>query len=341
VLITKLFRCCMLLLLLAMGSTANSAVLKIATLTPDGSVWMQKLRAGADEVERRTEGRIKIKFYPGGVMGDDNSVLRKIHIGQLQGAILTGGALQSVYPDSQVYNFPLLFKSYDEVDYVRQHLDTVLAKGFEAGGFVTYGFAEAGLAYPMTKGNPIRVPSDFASHKVWAPNDDPLSVVVFSTIQVTPIPLGLPDVLAGLQTNLIDTITSPPVPALVMQWHSQVKSVTDAPLSYIFGLMAIDKKVVASLPAADQAVLHDVMAATFHDIDQQNRADNINALAALEKQGITLIHLSDNERRTWSELGEKTHASLIEKGIASRDIYQRAETLLREFRQGKPAVKAK
>ena len=43
---------------------AEATVLKIATISPDGSSWMTKMRLGAKEVEQLTEGRVKFKFCP-------------------------------------------------------------------------------------------------------------------------------------------------------------------------------------------------------------------------------------------------------------------------------------
>jgi len=321
------------------ATISQAAVLKIATLSPDGSVWMKKMRAGGDAVEQRTAGRVKFKFYPGGVMGDDGAVLRKMRIGQLQGGAITSGALESIYPDSQIYNFPLLFKSFDEVDYVRSAMDKVLEKGFEAKGLVTFGFAEGGLAYPMTKGEAIHKPTDLLGHKVWAPSDDALSALTFASINVTPIPLGLGDVLAGLQTNLIDTIACPPVPALVMQWHSQMKSVTDIPMTYVYAMMAIDKKVFDAIPAADQAIVREEMRKVFADLDQQNRKDNISAFSTLSKQGITVVSPSVEDSKAWYELGDKAQHKLLAQNLVSKDLYKQVEDLLTKFRSSPPPKK--
>ena len=104
--------------LLLIDQSASAVTLKIATLSPDGSYWMQKMRAGSEEIEKQTGGRVSLKFYPGGVMGDDATVLRKMRLHQLQGAAVTSGALNNIYPDIQLYNQILLFQSEQEVDYV-------------------------------------------------------------------------------------------------------------------------------------------------------------------------------------------------------------------------------
>ena len=88
-------------------------MIKIATLAPDGSAWMRELRKAAAEVQAGTQGRVQVKFYPGGVMGNDTVVLRKMRLGQLQGGVLTSSELGQVYPDAAIYSLPFLFDSWD------------------------------------------------------------------------------------------------------------------------------------------------------------------------------------------------------------------------------------
>ncbi|MGA7749236.1 MAG: TRAP transporter substrate-binding protein DctP, partial [Gallionella sp.] len=181
---------------------AQALNLKIATLAPDGTLWMQELRKGGEEIAQRTEGRVTIKFYPGGSMGSDRVVLRKIRAGQLQGGALTGGALAEIYPDVQIYNLPMLFHSYEELDYVRAHMDKEIAQGIEAHGFVTFGITDGGFAYLMSS-SPLRLVDDLKNQKIWVPEGDDISRAMFETLGAPSLPLPLTDVLTGLQTGLI------------------------------------------------------------------------------------------------------------------------------------------
>ncbi len=97
------------LLVVGLAAPAQAVVLKVATLTPDGSSWMRKMRAGAEEVAQATDQRVRFKFYPGGVMGNDRAVLRKIRAGQLHGGAFSGGTLTGYYSDIQIYSLPLTF----------------------------------------------------------------------------------------------------------------------------------------------------------------------------------------------------------------------------------------
>ena len=146
------------------GQAQAQQTLKIATLAPDGSSWMRELRVASKEIETATQGRVVIKFYPGGVQGPDAVVIRKIRLGQLQGGVLTSSELAAVYPDAPIYSMPFMFDSWAEVDRARVQIDPLLAKGFEAKGYKMLGASGIGFAYMMgTK--PIRTRAEMNNIK--------------------------------------------------------------------------------------------------------------------------------------------------------------------------------
>ncbi|MGD9407345.1 MAG: TRAP transporter substrate-binding protein DctP, partial [Gammaproteobacteria bacterium] len=118
---------------------AATTQIKIATLAPENSTWMKEMRAGAEEISKRTEGRVQLKFYGGGVMGNDRKVLRKMRIGQLHGGSFTPSGLAERYPDLNLYGMPLVFNSLEEVDYIRGLFDERLNSGLEEAGLVGFG----------------------------------------------------------------------------------------------------------------------------------------------------------------------------------------------------------
>src|SRR5690606_29969874 len=191
--------------LFAVALPAVGAELKVATIAPDGSHWMREMRAAAAEIKERTGGSVEIRFYPGGVMGNDAQVLRKIRIGQLHGGAFTAGGLAERYSALNLYGIPLLFRSLDEVDYVREHLDPVLTAGLEEAGFVGFGFIEGGFARLMAN-HPVRGIEDMRRRKVWVPEGDPISFFAMEELGLSPVVLPVTDVLTGLQTGLLDIV---------------------------------------------------------------------------------------------------------------------------------------
>lgn len=324
-----------LVLALLVAPGAQAVTLKVATIAPDGTEWMTKMRAGGKEVKARTQGRVKFKFYPGGVMGSDKTVRRKIRIGQLQGGAITGGVLYDVYPDSQIYSLPMLFRDYKEMDYVRSRMDRRVKQGLEDGGFVTFGFSEGGFAYIMSK-KPIKTLEDFRNSKVWVPEGDLITHAVFKNIGVTPIPLPIADVYTGLQTGLIDTIGASPIGAIVLQWHTQVKYVTDTPLMYLYGVLAIDRRAFNRIKPADQKIVREVMGQVFADLNIQNRIDNESAKQALVQQGLKFIPMDKLEYQKLKTKVAETRLQLGKKGMYTESMYKRLIGHLAKYRGTQP-----
>ena len=324
----------LLFLAMCLVSTGGGAAvtLKIATITPDGTSWMQSMRKGAKEVSERTDGRVKLRFYPGGVMGNDKSVLRKIRIGQLHGGAITSGGLESIYPDLRLYSLPLLFRSFEEVDYVRSRMDKKLIEGLKKKGYVSFGLSEGGFAYLMCT-EPIETLADLKEQKVWTPEGDEVTRITLEALDVSPIPLPLTDVLTGLQTGLVNTITSSPIATIALQWHTQVKYLTELPILYFSGTMVISEKAMARLSVQDRAILEEVMQRTFIDISRQNRKDNTKALAALKQQGITFIQPSNDGQGQWrNQVGHAIEA-MSQEGFFSRNLYDELQQYLSRYRE--------
>lgn len=314
-------------------SASADTVLKIATLSPEGSTWVRLMREGATEVNEKTAGRVQLKLYPGGVMGDDATVLKKIKFGQLQGGALTGGVLASWYRDAQAYNLPFLFKSYEEVDAARAAFDTRIATGLEEKGLVLLGMGEGGMAYIMSQ-NPIKTVDDLKQAKVWIPANDDASRAAVGTLGVSPVPLPLGDVLTGLQTRMINTIASPPVAAIALQWHSQVKHVLDMPVLFIWGGLVVEKKAFGKIAEADQQQLRTIMSAKFHRMSEINRADEQGALAALKAQGLQFDKPEGAALQGWQTFGTQATKKVVDDGFISEEAFKTVGAAVNGKRQG-------
>ena len=310
---------------------AMALTLKIATVTPEGSQWMKDMRSSANEIKERTEGRVKIKYYGGGIKGDDAKVLAQIRIGQLQGGAFTPSALAAIYPDLNIYGMPLVFNSAEEAAYVRGHLDSRLQRGLEDAGFVNFGFAAGGFAN-LTSNEPVKSLADMKGKRVWVPEGDAMSRASMQALSLMPVTLPLTDVLTGLQTGLIDIVAIPPIVALLMQWHTKVKFVSELPLVYTFGFMAIDKRAFDKIGTQDQAIVREVMGATYRKFDKANLVDNKGAFDALIKSGIELIEFGAEEFAEVRSVLLKSNRQLGEKGEFSLTLYDEMMRHIEEYR---------
>ncbi len=320
-----------LMLALLLPLSAGAVTLKIATAIPDGTNWMKELRAGAQEINKRTQGRARIRFYPGGVMGNDSSVLRKIKVGQLHGAALTGGSLAKINPDTQIYSLPFTFRNYAEVDYVRSKMDAGLIKGLYEKGYVSFGISEGGFAYLMSRA-PVTATADLAARKIWIPEGDRINQEAFAQFGISTIQLAMTDVLTALQTGLIDTVATTPVGAIALQWHTRVKYLTDTPLLYVTGTIVVKRRAFEKLTPTDQAIVHEVMGGVFQRLNHINREDNRKAYEALKQQGIEFVRPTPAEIADWRSGAERAVAKLVRKGYLHQPIIDTFQHHLADYR---------
>jgi TRAP-type C4-dicarboxylate transport system substrate-binding protein len=169
--------------------------------------------------------------------------------------------------------------------------------------------------------------------KVWVPTGDKLSAQVIQDFGVSPIPLSLGDVLAGLQTGLVDAVIVPPIVALALQWHNQVKYMLDVPIIYAYSTAMLDKRAFDSISPADQAVVRSVMNRIFSKIDRDNRKDNRAAYEALVNQGIKLTVPKPNQLEEWRKQAHQAVAGLIKSGQISQQSLDLLNKYLAEARQ--------
>lgn len=313
---------------------ASAADIKIATVAPDGSRWMQQMKAGAAEVALRTDNRVVIKFYPGGVMGNDAQVLRKIRVGQLQGGAFTAGGLAERYGALNLYGIPLLFRSLDEIDAVRAALDPELAAGLDRAGFVTLGFIEGGFANLLSN-EPISSVEQMRRKKVWVPEGDPISFMAMEAMGLSPVVLPVTDVLTGLQTGLIEIAFASPVAALVLQWHTKVKYITDIPVSYSMGIFAIDKAAFAGLAAGDQQIVREVMGRYIGGLDREARDDNRRAAEVLAQSGLKTVAVNAADVDGWRQTIAAIHPRVRERPDIDADMLERMLAILAEHRRSR------
>ncbi len=249
---------------------------------------MVAMRAGAKEIEQRTDGRVKFKFYGGGVQGNDKQVLRKMRIGQLHGGAFTSNALVAFQKDAILYGMPMLFNNLEEVRFARDRMDDKLRALIEQAGYVNFGFASGGFAHIMSN-RPIANLEDMQGLKVWVPDGDRISYDAVKALGVSPVTMPLTDVLTGLQTELIDTIMGSPIGTIVLQWNTGVSYITELPLAYIFAMMIIEKKYFDRLAPADQAIVREVMERVYLGFEEQGNEDNKQAYKALLADGMKSV----------------------------------------------------
>jgi TRAP-type C4-dicarboxylate transport system substrate-binding protein len=307
---------------------AERTVIKCATVAPEGSTWMKTLEKMGKEIFLKTRGRVKFKYYPGGIAGEEKTVLEKIRYGQLQAAGLSEIGMGQIVSGIRILEIPFLFDNYEEYDHVLEGLLPTFSKQFEEKGFILLGWTEAGFAHFWSK-KPIRNLEDLRGCKVWLRTDDPMLEIVLRDLGVQTVPLALSDVLTSLQTGLIDTVYLSPIAMIAFQWFPHVSHAFDIPFRNITASMMLEKKTFDRLSPADQKVVREVSARHIAVLTETTRKDNEEGAAVLKEKGIRFTAPSAEHRAELKALKGAFMDSLTGK-IFSADERKRFEDLVAE-----------
>ncbi len=334
--IKKIFSSTLSLILLLCAGLAQAAEheIKFSVLAPEGSTWVNIMKEMDKELQTASGGKLALKIYPGGVSGDEKDVIRKMRIGQVHGAGFTGVGLGDIVPSVRVLELPMLFKNYQEVDYVRNKLSKDFEAQFDQKGFVLLGWAEAGFVNIFSN-KPIKSKADMQGTKWWAWEGDPLVKVMYESLGIVPIPLALPDVLTSLQTKLIDAVYGPPLGIVALQWFTKTKYMTDLNLANSTGAMIITKAEFAKLPADQQNLLKTTAAKYSNKLIQSIRQDNAKSIATLKSTGIQSVQVAPADQAELQKSADEVRPKLVGK-LYSQDLLNKVQSYLDEYRKAHP-----
>lgn len=306
---------------------------KIASLAPEGSVWVDSFKEFAAEVAEKTGGEVGFRIYPGGIMGDDRAMYRKMRVGQLHGGGFTMAGIAEFVPDFRVMAIPFLFHSYEEVDEVSSRLQPLFKKRFEEKGLHMVAMTEVGFIYTFSNQPRVTI-ADLQQAKTWAPSDEPLTASFLKYLQISPITLSIPDVLSSLQTGLIDTAFNSLYGSIVLQWFTKAPYVTDAPYGYAYGVLAMSAKAVAKLTDEQLRIIHESAQDHFGELITKTRQSNAESREVLVSQGVQFVSTTPEILATLEKHRDSTIAEVTGKAF-SEEVYQTVSSTLKEMRNAK------
>ena len=296
---------------------ADNFEVRIATLAPAGSKWMEGLDKAAAEIKDKTAGRVTVKYYAGGSQGDERDAVRKIKLGQLDGAAVTAVGLSMVDESIRVLELPMLFDNDAELDYVADKMWPYFQKKFEKKGFKLTDRGEVGPIYFLSK-NKVESIADLKNQKVWMWGDDQLVGAMFRKVGVNGVPLGVPEVDAALTANRINACYGSPVAAVALQWYTKIKFMTSMPMSRAMGATILSIEALKKASAEDQASILKITKTAGKKLRKAIRKENENALKIMVSKGVKVVTTAPATVDQFRKDGETVWKELVGK-VYSQD----------------------
>lgn len=309
-------------------------VIKFATLAPEGTPWMQIMHDMSREVERKSNGDVSFRFYPGGIAGDERDVIRKMRIQQLHGGAFTGFGMGLILPESRVLELPLLFRDAPEADHVVAAMMPHFEQAFSQKGYVLLSLNEAGPVFIFSK-PALHNMQDVARAKLWLWQGDTLVQAMFKAFDISPVPLALPDVLPSLQAGLIDACYGTPLGVLALQWFTRVKYRVLPAITRVMGALVVTRHQWQQLSPDQQALVRETVRTYAAQATTSVRQYEQKALPLLTASGIEDMALSPDDVNHLQQRSELLRQELIGK-LYPQDLLGRVLTFRDQYRQANP-----
>jgi TRAP-type C4-dicarboxylate transport system substrate-binding protein len=326
----KLITAAALVVGVSSSGTARADEVRIATLAPAGSPWMEVLEKAQVEIKDKTAGRVVLKYYPGGQQGDERDAIQKIKLGGLDGAAVTAVGMSMIDESIRVLELPMMFESAEELDYVADKMWPYFQKKFEAKGYKLMDRGEVGWVYFLSK-TEVKSLADLKGLKLWQWGDDRLVGAVFKKLGVNGVPLGVPEVDAGLTSGRINACYGSPVAAVALQWYTKVKFMTSMPMSFAIGANVVSLKAWQKMSADDQKAVDEISKANSKKLRKVIRKANEDAKATMAKKGVTVSQtptamvddFTKAAKEIWSDLIGKIYSKEeLDMVVKYRDEYR-------------------
>lgn len=319
---------------LCLQAQAPNVSMRIGTLIPKNSLYHQQLLELGEAWRAAQGGGAKFVVFTDGSQGGEAELARRMRIGQLQGALLSVVGLREIEPSiSALQNLPMLFRSWEEVDHVREKMRSAMEQKFLDKGFVVLGWGDAGWVRFFSKAPAFR-PDDFKGMKFFAWGSEPEQQAIMKSLGYTPVPLETADILPSIQTGMINVVPSTPYFALASQIFSTAPNMLEINWAPIVGALVVTRKAWDGLSPAGQAALRSAGDRAGVQMRLKARAEVDEAVEAMKKRGLVVNRPSPEQMREWNQLADKLYPR-IRGTMVPADTFDEVFRHLTAFRAGK------
>ena len=319
------------LALFAVNASAKNVVIKLATVAPKDSTWHEFLQDLDDKWREASGGTVRLRIFAG-TLGDEDDIMRRIRIGQLDAATVTSAGLSTVHAAAKAFHIPLAFASYEELDYVQSRIAKTLEATLKEKGIIVLSWGDAGWVHFFTK-SPVQHPDDLRKQKlfVWAAGDATEVEELWKKMGFKPVPLSSVDMLPALQTGMITAYQAPPLAALANQWFAFTDSMTDLKWAPLTGATVISTRAWSRIPADLRPILLKLTQETGAKLRNDVRELEQNAIAAMIKRGLQVVPVPPEALKEWEALTRSVYADIRGK-IVPTEYFDEVLRLRDEFR---------
>ncbi len=314
------------------GASADPKyTLRMGTVVPEGTAWAREMKAFSRDVAQATNDEVRLKWYLGGIAGDDIEAGERIQRDQLDGVGAGAWQCERWAPTFGVTRLPGLFESRAEAKHVSSRLRSVLEAEFLRAGLIYLGDSEVGPSMVFTR-NPIRTIDELRRVKLWSLDNDATKTKVMTALGLTLVPLPFDKSRAAFDDGRVDGFLAPPTGAMAFQWSTQARYLLDLHTDYIMACVVIAARAFDRLPIEHQRAVRAAAAkfsVRFDDVGLHADEELLGGL--FERQGLKIIRPDASLRAAFSSAAHALWSKLDEK-IVPQALLQQVQAMLTAYR---------
>ena len=325
---------CRFLSVSAVCSTAlaqnKPMLVKLGTVLPTGTSYHQILKGLAEEWRK---SGVTLTIYTGSQMGDEADIVRRIGVGQLHAGVMSVVGLSEIDRSVTALQYmPMMFRTLEEVDYVREKLQPDLEARLLKKDYVVLFWGDAGWVRFFSK-EPGLHPADFKKFKIFVWSGDNYQVDLMKALGYQPVPLVTGDILPSLQTGLINAVPVTPFYALAGQICPPARNMLELNWAPLVGATVIAKKTWDTIPAATREVLLKSARAAGEQMKATGRAEGEQSVETMKKKkGLKVQAVNPQVEAEWRQVAESVYPK-IRGNMVPADMFDEVQRLLREYRK--------
>jgi TRAP-type C4-dicarboxylate transport system substrate-binding protein len=310
---------------------ADPIKIRLGALAPRGTHWHRSLLVMGEKWRAAEGPGAEFIVYGGGSQGGEADMVRRMRVGQLNAAMLTVVGLTEI--DASVgalQKMPLVFRSWEELDYVREKLRPSLDQRFLERGFVVLSWGDAGWVRFFSKSPALR-PEDYRRMRIFAWAGDAPQADIMKSLGYQPVALEVSDILPALQTGMVSMVPSTPFWALTLQFHKHAPYMLELDWAPMVGAIIVTRKGWDEMSPAGRAALRRAAAEAELELRALSRREHQESVEAMKKRGLKVQALTPEAEAQWRRAAEQMYP-LVRGNMVPAEFFDQVQGLLREYR---------
>jgi len=327
----RLRRLAVLLAVLALPAWLPALTIKMGTIAPANTPWDTALKTIASDWSSISGGQVSVRLYPGAVAGDENDMIRKMRIGQLQAAALSGEGLKQIVNDVIILDLPFLFTSGDEFRWVLDRVTPDFRKRFEEKGFVLLGWNIAGWINFFSR-NPVVSPSDLMPQKLaLSAGNDSAIIQGWQQAGFQVVPIGVSSLMSALSSGMVDAFYTEPLAAAAYQWFGIAKYMCNLKIAPLLGGIVVSERTWRQIPDRYKEQFIAATEKAEGPIFRNMSALEEEAMNVMVQNGLVVDKVPAAAAAEWRSTLTSGFDSLAGRAY-SKDVYSEIVSLVQEYR---------